>query len=67
MERAKRQLSSATTAELEIESFASGRDFSATLTRAKFESLNAHHFSSCMETVKAVLKEALVAGAGASS
>ena len=56
-ERAKRQLSSATVAEVEVESLASGIDLKTTLTRAKFESLNAAHFESCLTTVKSVLKD----------
>ena len=57
-ERAKRQLSSATIAEIEIESFLGGHDMKTTLSRAKFESLNASHFESCLSTVKGVLKDA---------
>ena len=56
-ERAKRQLSSATVAEIEVESLAGGHDLSTTLSRAKFESLNAAHFESCLSTVKTVLKD----------
>ena len=56
-ERAKRQLSSATQAEVEVESLADGNDLKMTLTRAKFESLNQSHFDSCLATVKAVLKD----------
>ena len=57
-ERAKRQLSAATQAELEVEAFADGTDLKVTLTRAKFESLNAAAFESCLDTVKGVLKDA---------
>ena len=57
-ERAKRQLSAATQAELEVEAFADGTDLKVTLTRAKFESLNAAAFESCLDTVKYVLKDA---------
>ena len=56
-ERAKRQLSSATIAEIEVESLAEGHDLKTTLTRAKFESLNQAHFDNCLSTVKAVLKD----------
>ena len=57
-ERAKRQLSAATQADLEVEAFADGIDLKVVLTRAKFESLNAASFESCLDTVKAVLKDA---------
>ena len=56
-ERAKRQLSSATVAEVEVEALADGHDLKVPLTRAKFESLNQAHFDSCMTTVKAVIKD----------
>lgn len=56
-ERAKRQLSSATTTEVEVDGLAEGHDFKFTLTRAKFESLNQAYFDSCLSTVKTVLKD----------
>jgi len=56
-ERAKRQLSSATQAEVEVESLAEGHDLKMTLTRAKFESLNQAHFEACLSTVKTVLRD----------
>lgn len=40
VEKAKRALSSQQTTRVEIESFFEGKDFSETLTRAKFEELN---------------------------
>ena len=51
-ERAKRQLSSATVAEIEVESLADGQDLKQTLTLAKFESLNQTLFESCLNTVR---------------
>jgi len=39
-ERAKRTLSAATQATIEVDSLSEGNDFSMTLTRAKFEELN---------------------------
>jgi len=57
-EKAKCTLSVTTSAEVEVESFAGGVDFQATLSRAKFESLNQKEFERCMDTVKAVLKDA---------
>ncbi|EOD10959.1 hypothetical protein EMIHUDRAFT_311681 [Emiliania huxleyi CCMP1516] len=56
-ERAKRHLSSQTTAEVEIEAFSDGHDLKVPLSRAKFESINAAFFSSCIDTVKKVLKD----------
>ena len=60
-ERAKRQLSAATQAEVEVEAFADGHDLKVVLTRAKFESLNQPQFDSCLDCVKAVLKDAALA------
>jgi heat shock protein 5 len=57
-ERAKRALSNQLSVTLEIESFFLGRDFSETLTRAKFEQLNIDLFRKTLEPVRRVLKEA---------
>jgi L1 cell adhesion molecule like protein len=66
-EGAKRQLSQGEEAQIHVESLfsiARGKgqpklvDFTYTLTRAKFESLNAVYFTKCLETVKKVLKDA---------
>ena len=57
-EKAKRLLSSATSADIDVESLAEGVDFTATLTRAKFDSLNEKFFARCLETVKKVMKDA---------
>ena len=57
VEKAKRTLSSAQVAKIEIESFFDGDDFSETLTRAKFEELNADLFKSTLEPVKKVLED----------
>jgi heat shock protein 5 len=57
VEKAKRTLSSAHTAKIEIESFFDGDDFSETLTRAKFEELNADLFKSTLEPVKKVMED----------
>ncbi|KAG8763206.1 ATPase with role in protein import into the ER [Ceratobasidium sp. 423] len=57
-ERTKRLLSNAMTAELEIESFYRGRDFSATLSRAKFEQLNIDLFRRTLVLVQRVLNDA---------
>ena len=57
-ERAKRTLSSATQANLEIDSLFEGIDFNSVITRAKFEDLNMDYFRKCMEPVEKVLKDA---------
>jgi heat shock protein 1/8 len=59
-ERAKRMLSSSTSAQIELDSFADGVDLAMTLTRAKFEQLNHEAFERCIETVKRVLRDAKV-------
>jgi heat shock protein 1/8 len=59
-ERAKRTLSSSTTANIEIDSLHDGIDFSTTLTRAKFESLCMDIFNRTMAPVEQVLKDAKV-------
>ena len=57
-ERAKRTLSSASQASVEIDSLHDGVDFFTTITRAKFEELNADMFRSCMDPVERVLRDA---------
>jgi heat shock 70kDa protein 1/2/6/8 len=56
-ERAKRTLSSATNAALEIDSLFDGIDFTTTLTRAKFENLCQAEFQRCMKPVENVLRD----------
>lgn len=56
VEAAKRTLSSTTETTIEIENLINGIDFSETLTRAKFESLNEDLFEKTLDTVKDVLK-----------
>jgi len=56
-ERAKRQLSSATTTDVEVESFYEGEDLKVTLTRAKFEQLNQAFFDQTITAVKNVIKD----------
>ena len=58
VEKAKRVLSSAHQAKIEIESFFDGEDFSETLTRAKFEELNMDLFRSTLKPVQKVLEDA---------
>jgi len=57
-ERAKRSLSSATQANIEIDSLFEGVDFNTVITRAKFEDLNMDYFRKCMEPVEKVLRDA---------
>ncbi|KIJ32699.1 hypothetical protein M422DRAFT_783358 [Sphaerobolus stellatus SS14] len=58
VENAKRTLSAQSSAKIEIESFYGGQDFSETLTRAKFEDLNADLFRRTMIPVERALKDA---------
>lgn len=58
VEKAKRALSSAHQARVEIESMYEGNDFSETLTRARFEELNMELFRSTLKPVKKVLEDA---------
>lgn len=57
-ERAKRTLSSSTTAIIEIDALFEGIDFGLTLTRAKFEDLCSELFRRTMEPVQKVLQDA---------
>ncbi|RUS33967.1 heat shock 70 kDa protein [Jimgerdemannia flammicorona] len=58
VEKAKRALSSQMSVRVEIESFFQGKDFSETLTRAKFEELNNDLFRKTLKPVEQVLKDA---------
>ncbi|KAH9623720.1 hypothetical protein KSS87_006302 [Heliosperma pusillum] len=57
-ERAKRNLSSVTQTDIELDSLYEGIDFTATLTRARFENLNMKFFQNCIDTVGKCLKDA---------
>ncbi|RYP56767.1 hypothetical protein DL769_009861 [Monosporascus sp. CRB-8-3] len=57
-EKAKRTLSSQMSTRVEIEAFFEGKDFSETLTRAKFEELNMDLFKRTLKPVKQVLDDA---------
>ncbi|EOD15636.1 hypothetical protein EMIHUDRAFT_421892 [Emiliania huxleyi CCMP1516] len=59
-ERTKRALSSESSARVEVESLAAGRDFSETVTRAKFEELCADLFKATLAPVQRVLTDARV-------
>eukprot|EP00274_Cyanoptyche_gloeocystis_P007537 CAMPEP_0196656134 /NCGR_PEP_ID=MMETSP1086-20130531/13614_1 /TAXON_ID=77921 /ORGANISM="Cyanoptyche gloeocystis , Strain SAG4.97" /LENGTH=664 /DNA_ID=CAMNT_0041988759 /DNA_START=62 /DNA_END=2056 /DNA_ORIENTATION=- len=58
VEEAKRALSSQTQVRIEVESLFDGVDFSETLTRAKFEELNADLFKKTLGPVQKVLDDA---------
>lgn len=57
-ERAKRTLSSSTTANLEIDSLFEGIDFYTSITRARFEDLCADLFRSTLDPVEKALRDA---------
>jgi heat shock protein 1/8 len=57
-ERAKRNLSSSSTASIEIESLYEGIDLFTSITRARFESLCINLFHKCIEPVTKVLQDA---------
>ena len=57
-ERAKRTLSSTAQSAVEIDSLYEGVDFYTSITRARFEELNADLFRKCMHPVELVLKDA---------
>jgi L1 cell adhesion molecule like protein len=59
-EKAKRTLSSASTATIEIDSLYEGHDFNLVITRAKFEDLAADIFKRSMEPVHKVLSDGKV-------
>ncbi|KAG2181594.1 hypothetical protein INT44_008409 [Umbelopsis vinacea] len=58
VEKAKRSLSSQMSTKVEIEAFFNGKDFSETLSRAKFEELNNDLFRKTLKPVEQVLKDA---------
>ena len=58
VERAKRQLSTQHTAQVEIDALHEGRDFSEALTRARFEELNADLFRKTLAPVQRILDDA---------
>ena len=57
-ERAKRGLSSSSTASIELESLHEGIDFFTQITRARFESLCMNLFTGCLTPVSKVLQDA---------
>ena len=59
-EKAKRTLSSSTTANIEIDSLQDGVDFYTSLTRAKFESLCEDLFKNCLRPVEKVILDSKI-------
>ena len=57
-EKAKRTLSTTTSATVEVEALFEGIDFYTSITRAKFENLCQSVFSRCMDPVDTVLRDA---------
>ena len=56
-ERAKRSLSSSSTASIELESLCEGNDLFSSITKARFESLCMNLFNRCLEPVTKVLQD----------
>jgi len=56
-ERAKRTLSTGTQTTVEIDSLFDGEDFNTTITRARFEEINAKAFNGTIQPVEQVLKD----------
>mgnify|MGYP006084094547 CR=1 FL=1 len=63
-ERAKRTLSSSSTASVELESFHEGQDFFTSISKARFESLCMNLFQKCITPVAKVLQDAGVSKSG---
>lgn len=59
-ERAKRTLSTATQASIEVEQLVNGIDYSTTITRARFEELCMGIFKRCIDPVEKVLLDAKI-------
>jgi heat shock protein 1/8 len=59
-ERAKRALSSAANAIIEIDALYEGAEFYSSITRSEFEVLNMDLFRKCMEPVEKVLRDAMI-------
>ncbi|KOM52752.1 hypothetical protein LR48_Vigan09g141100 [Vigna angularis] len=57
-ERAKRTLSHAVIATIEVDGLSNGIDFFSSITRARFEEINMELFNQCMETVDRCLADA---------
>ena len=60
-ETLKRTLSSSNQGSIELDAIFEGIDYASSMTRAKFEELNADFFKKCMDTVETVLIDAKMA------
>jgi heat shock protein 1/8 len=58
VEAAKRTLSTVLETDIDLDSFIDGEAFHVTLTRPVFDKLCSAHFVKCMDTVKAVMRDA---------
>lgn len=58
VEAAKRQLSTVTETEIDVDALIDGENFTVTLTRAQFDKLCGSLFDRCIDTVKSVLRDA---------
>lgn len=58
VEKAKRQLSTVTTTDIDLDQLIDGENFNATLSRATFEKICQPLFAKCIETVKSVIRDA---------
>lgn len=56
-ERAKRTLSSSTSATIEVDALVEGIDFATTITRARFENLAEYEFHKCKEPLQRALED----------
>ena len=57
-EKVKRNLSSSAQTTIELDSLINGKDFTSSITRARFEELSMDYFRKCMDTVEKVMKDA---------
>lgn len=58
VEAAKRNLSSTTETEIDVDALIDGENFTVTLTRSQFDKLNKPLFDRCIDTVKSVIRDA---------
>jgi L1 cell adhesion molecule like protein len=56
-EKVKRNLSSSAQTTIELDSLINGKDFTSSITRARFEELSMDYFRKCMDTVEKVMKD----------
>jgi len=58
VEKAKRTLSTTQEVDIDLDAFIDGADFNVTLTRSQFDKLCSALFTRCIDTVKAVIRDA---------